>query len=81
MDHNYFVYILTNKNKTVVYTGVTNNLEARLRQHIENKENKFAFTYNTTAIILFTTNDFNILKMQLSVKKKLKAGQGQKRMS
>lgn len=26
MQHNYFVYILTNKNKTVLYTGVTNDL-------------------------------------------------------
>ena len=33
--HNYFVYILTNKTKTVLYTGVTNNLSFRLKQHIE----------------------------------------------
>jgi len=25
--HNYYVYILTNKAKTVLYTGVTNNLK------------------------------------------------------
>ncbi|RZL51913.1 MAG: GIY-YIG nuclease family protein, partial [Pedobacter sp.] len=40
MNHNYFVYILTNKNKTVLYTGVTNDLETRLRQHFENTEHK-----------------------------------------
>ena len=52
MNHNYFVYILTNKNKTVVYTGVTNDLEVRLRQH---KENKFAFTkkYNCYYLVYF----------------------------
>jgi len=32
-SHNYFVYILTNKNKTVLYTGVTNNLKERLYFH------------------------------------------------
>ena len=32
--HNYYVYILTNKNKTVLYTGVTNNLIERLHYHI-----------------------------------------------
>ncbi len=32
-QHNYFVYILTNKLKTVLYTGVTNNLERRLNEH------------------------------------------------
>lgn len=33
-QHNYYIYILTNKNKTVLYIGVTNNLSARLNQHI-----------------------------------------------
>ncbi|MBX9783533.1 MAG: GIY-YIG nuclease family protein [Chitinophagaceae bacterium] len=27
--HNYFVYITTNKNKTVLYTGVTNDIVVR----------------------------------------------------
>jgi putative endonuclease len=31
--HNYFVYILTNKNRTVLYTGVSNDLKFRLYQH------------------------------------------------
>jgi len=28
--YTFYVYILTNKNKTVLYTGVTNNLHKRL---------------------------------------------------
>lgn len=31
--HNYYVYILTNKIKTVLYTGVTNDLKNRLYGH------------------------------------------------
>ncbi|MGM5469172.1 GIY-YIG nuclease family protein [Flavobacteriaceae bacterium LMO-SS05] len=31
--HNYYVYILTNKAKTVLYTGVTNDLKRRLSFH------------------------------------------------
>jgi len=31
--HNYYVYMLTNKSKTVLYTGVTNNLSERLYFH------------------------------------------------
>lgn len=31
--HNYFVYILTNYNKTVLYTGMTNDLVRRLQEH------------------------------------------------
>ena len=33
--HNYYVYILTNKNKAVLYTGITNNLKDRIRSHRE----------------------------------------------
>lgn len=33
--HRYFVYILTNKNKSVLYIGVTNNLEYRIQRHVE----------------------------------------------
>ena len=29
----YFVYIITNRYKTVTYTGVTNNLQRRLSEH------------------------------------------------
>jgi putative endonuclease len=55
MHHNYFVYILTNKNKTVLYIGVTNNLERRLFEHESNQNNKFKFTtrYNCTNLIYY----------------------------
>ena len=33
----YYVYMLTNKNNNVLYTGVTNNLKRRLYEH----KNKF----------------------------------------
>jgi len=29
----YFVYIMTNTNHTVLYTGVTNNLAQRVHEH------------------------------------------------
>jgi len=54
--HNYFVYITTNKNKTVLYTGVTNNLRYRMQQHeLEAKTTKKSFTgrYNCYHLIYF----------------------------
>ncbi len=32
-DHNYYVYVLTNFTKTVLYVGVTNDLVRRLSEH------------------------------------------------
>ncbi|PIQ21470.1 MAG: endonuclease [Cytophagales bacterium CG18_big_fil_WC_8_21_14_2_50_42_9] len=40
---NYFVYITTNPSKTVLYTGVTNDLPTRMRQHYENRGNSKNF--------------------------------------
>jgi putative endonuclease len=34
---NYYVYITTNPEKTVLYVGVTNDLRVRIFQHAENK--------------------------------------------
>lgn len=52
--YTFYVYILTNKSKTVLYTGVTNNLKLRLYQH-ENKLNPNSFTsrYNTHFLIYY----------------------------
>ncbi len=32
-DHDYYVYILTNRASTVLYIGVTSDLEGRLHEH------------------------------------------------
>ena len=42
--HNYYVYILTNKNKTVLYIGVTNDLKLRIYQHSNPSPYSSSFT-------------------------------------
>lgn len=52
--HNYYVYITTNKTKTVLYTGVTNELQRRLQEHKEdalNGKRHFAGKYNVYYLI------------------------------
>ena len=43
-QHHYYVYILTNFQQTVLYTGVTNNLAQRLYEHWLNRGNRKTFT-------------------------------------
>jgi putative endonuclease len=40
---NYFTYILTNPDKTTLYTGMTNDLERRIIEHYWNKGLKKTF--------------------------------------
>ena len=58
----YTVYILTNFNKTVLYIGVTINLEQRLIEHYLEKDNPLsnAFTanYNVIYLVYYESCDY-----------------------
>jgi len=41
--HQYYIYIVTNPERTVLYTGVTNNLSQRLIEHWMNRGNPKTF--------------------------------------
>ncbi|MBI1287557.1 MAG: GIY-YIG nuclease family protein [Flavobacteriales bacterium] len=48
-SHNYFVYIVTNRSKKVLYIGMTNHLQKRLEEHHQNAlgpKSSFAGKYN-----------------------------------
>ncbi|MFT4970028.1 MAG: putative endonuclease [Chitinophagales bacterium] len=40
---NYFIYIITNTTKKLLYTGVTNDLERRLNEQYKNRGNEKSF--------------------------------------
>ncbi|MBI2270157.1 MAG: GIY-YIG nuclease family protein [Bacteroidetes bacterium] len=52
-EHNYCVYILTNKNKKVLYTGVTNSLDQRLTEHYFAKSSTFVGKYNCHYLLYY----------------------------
>jgi len=51
----YFVYIVTNPGRTVLYTGITNDLSRRLMEHYEARGNdkSFAGKYYCHRLIYF----------------------------
>ena len=52
-DHNYYLYILTNKHRTVYYTGVTNNLFRRIYEHKFQKPDSFCRRYKCYDLIYY----------------------------
>ncbi len=50
---NYYVYILTNKNDTVLYTGVTNNLIRRVHEHKSKLASGFTKRYNVNKLVYY----------------------------
>jgi putative endonuclease len=56
----YYVYMLTNWNNKVLYTGVTNNLERRLYEHKKGLVDGFTKKYNVHKLAYFeSTEDIN----------------------
>jgi len=55
MDKLYCVYILTNKRHTVLYTGVTSDLVARVYQHREKLLPGFTNRYNIFKLVYYET--------------------------
>ena len=69
---NYFVYITTNPNKTTLYTGVTNDLFTRMKQHYENRGNPKSFAGRYFCYKLIYFERYNDIKMAIEREKEVK---------
>ncbi len=67
----YYVYILTNKSKNVLYTGVTNDLVRRIFEHKQHFDREsFTAKYNVDRLIYFeeTSNIEAALEREKQIK-------------
>jgi len=48
-----FVYIMSNKNKTVLYIGATKNLKSRVESHMLGKATVFTRKYSVVELVYF----------------------------
>ena len=71
----YCVYILTNSRHTVLYTGVTNNLERRLSEHKNKMGSAFTKRYNIDKLVYFECGDD--INVAITREKQIKAGSRQ----
>ncbi len=78
MSKEYCVYILTNKNHTVLYTGVTGNLQRRIYEHQHKLAKGFTQKYNVTKLVYYeVTTDVQAAILR---EKQIKAGSRQKKI-
>ena len=69
MKHN-FVYILTNKNNSVLYTGITNSLMRRIWEHKSQLIGGFTKKYNATKLVYYESfeNPSDAIKREIQIK-------------
>src|SRR5690606_13578235 len=74
-----FIYILTNKNNTTLYIGVTSDIVTRIKQHKEKQNHKsFTAKYNMDKLVYFEA--FQMIGDAIGREKQLKAGNRTKKV-
>ncbi len=78
MGKQYYIYIATNFKNTVLYTGVTSNLERRMYEHKNKLVIGFSSKYNIRKLIYYET--FNNPEEAITAEKKIKGWTRQKKI-
>jgi putative endonuclease len=71
-NHQYYVYIITNKKDGVLYIGVSNDLERRMFEHKNKLIKGFSSRYNLDKLISF--EDYQYVSDAIKREKILKSG-------
>ncbi|WP_054851343.1 GIY-YIG nuclease family protein [Olleya sp. ITB9] len=75
-----YVYLLTNKNNTTLYVGVTANLKQRILQHKEKHDKKsFTARYNLDKLVYHEAHQ--LIGDAIGREKQLKAGSRAKKIA
>jgi putative endonuclease len=66
----YFVYMMTNYQRTVLYTGITNSLVRRVTQHRGAEASGFTERYNVNTLVYY--EQFNDVRDAIAREKQIK---------
>ena len=75
---NYYVYILASPSG-VLYTGVTNDIQARTLQHKQKAVAGFSSKYNVTRLVYFEI--FGDIRLAIAREKQIKSWRREKRVA
>ena len=78
MKNQYYVYIMTNKNNTVLYTGITSDLKRRIYEHREKLAEGFTKRYNLTKLVYYEVFQDSLNAIQRE--KQIKSGSRKKKV-
>ena len=62
--YTYYTYILSNKNRTTFYIGVTNDIKRRTLEHKAGKGSAFTHQYNLTDLLYYEKFDEILIAIQ-----------------
>ena len=78
MERGGCVYIITNKNNTTLYTGVSSNLQARIWDHLNKVDtNSFSAKYNLNKLVYYAF--YPTIEEAIIEEKRIKAGSRKKK--
>ena len=78
VNRQYYIYIMTNKGNTAVYTGVTSSLKRRVYEHKEKLVDGFTKKYNITKLVYYEV--FEDIENAILREKKIKGGSRRKKI-
>ncbi len=78
IDNHAYIYIMTNKHNTVLYTGVASDLATRIDQHKGNPSYGFTGRYNVKKLVYVEIAED--MDQALFREKQIKAGSRQKKI-
>ena len=79
LNHDYWVYMLTNKCRTTLYIGITNNITRRLSQHRSGEVEGFTQRYRLNRLIWI--EHFRNVNDAIRCEKKLKGWRRSKKIA
>jgi putative endonuclease len=71
-NHHYSVYFLTNPSRSTIYTGVTNDISARLVEHWKNRNNPKTFSGKYHCYDLVYREEFRNIEDAIAREKQIK---------
>ena len=78
MDRYFYIYIMSNKNNTVLYTGVTNDLRRRVYEHKDQMIEGFTKKYHITKLVYYEI--LRDAETAITREKQIKGGSRQKKV-